>query len=61
MCFFLLPVQLFSEFVFLLVILSPPYRNEDGHGRGKRNGDPERTRKKAETRMDIFRPNLDFV
>ena len=22
---------------------------------------PERTRKKAEKRMDIFRPNLDFV
>ena len=47
LCFFLLPVQLLSDFVLLLVILSPPYYNEDRHGRGKRDGDPRENEKEG--------------
>ena len=61
LCFFLLPVQLFSDFVLLLVIYLHLITMKTGMDGENVMATPERTRKKAETRMDIFRPNLDFV
>ena len=60
MCFFLLPVQLFSDFVLLLVILSPPYHNEDRHGRGKRDGDPGENEKKGGNENGYFSAKPGF-
>ena len=58
--FFHLPVQLFPDFVLLLVIVSPPYRNEDRHGRGKRDGDPGENEKKGGNENGYFSAKPGF-
>ena len=50
----LLCVFFFSDFVLLLVIISPPYHNEDRHGRGKRDGDPRENEKKGGNENGYF-------